>query len=289
MDSDEDHDVTTAAEQKQLRSELATALAAFDRAEDWADLIHDLQRVNRVLSKHARATSLPHKELLAKRLSQCLNASLPSGVHLKALETYALVLSRLPPPSLVSSLPLFAVGLFPLLSYASTALKPTILSLFESHLVPLPPHALAPFLDATVVALLPAIDDDGEPGGEVHARASRLLADLSAPAPAAVDTALWRALLAAPPVRLAAARQLRGRLLAAGPDETLSAQRREGGSDGGASFAGGSASDGSGNGAIDALIPLALAAGVADEQALVVRAVLDVVATPALALDGPFF
>lgn len=80
MASDEDHDVTTAAEQKQLRSELATALAAFDRAEDWADLIHDLQRVNRVLSKHARATSLPHKELLAKRLSQCLNASLPSGM-----------------------------------------------------------------------------------------------------------------------------------------------------------------------------------------------------------------
>lgn len=79
MDSDEEHDVTTVAEQKQLRSELATALAAFDRAEDWADLIHDLQRVNRVLSKHARATSLPHKELLAKRLSQCLNASLPSG------------------------------------------------------------------------------------------------------------------------------------------------------------------------------------------------------------------
>lgn len=153
----------------------------------------------------------------------------PAGVHLKALETYALVLSRLPPASLVSSLPLFATGLFPLLSYASTALKPTILSLFESHLVPLPPHALAPFLDATVVALLPAIDDDGEPGGEVHARASRLLADLSAPAPAAVDTALWRALLTAPPVRLAAARQLRGRLLAAGPAEMLSARGGAGG------------------------------------------------------------
>jgi len=83
MDSDEEpHDPTTVAEQKQLRSELATALAAFDRAEDWADLIHDLQRVNRVLAKHARATSLPHKELLAKRLSQCLNASLPSGTFL---------------------------------------------------------------------------------------------------------------------------------------------------------------------------------------------------------------
>lgn len=79
MDSDEDQDVITVAERKQLRSELATALAAFDRAEDWADLIHDLQRVNRVLSKHPRATSVPHKELLAKRLSQCLNASLPSG------------------------------------------------------------------------------------------------------------------------------------------------------------------------------------------------------------------
>lgn len=205
------------------------------------------------------------------------------------METYALVLSRLPPASLVSSLPLFATGLFPLLSYASTALKPTILSLFESHLVPLPPHALAPFLDATVVALLPAIDDDGEPGGEVHARASRLLADLSAPAPAAVDTALWRALLTAPPVRLAAARQLRGRLLAAGPAEMLSARGGAGGGGGGGRCPAGDVGDGDGDGVVDALIPLALAAGVADEQALVVRAVLDIVATPALALEGPFF
>lgn len=61
-----------------LRSDLVAALSAFDRAQDWADLIHDLQRVNRVLNKH-ESNLLPEKKLLAKRLAQCLTSSLPSG------------------------------------------------------------------------------------------------------------------------------------------------------------------------------------------------------------------
>lgn len=34
---------------------------------------------------------VPHKLLVAKRLSQCLNPSLPSGVHQKALEVYTYI------------------------------------------------------------------------------------------------------------------------------------------------------------------------------------------------------
>jgi hypothetical protein len=34
---------------------------------------------------------VPHKSLVSKRLAQCLNPSLPSGVHQKALEVYTYI------------------------------------------------------------------------------------------------------------------------------------------------------------------------------------------------------
>lgn len=34
---------------------------------------------------------VPHKVLVSKRLSQCLNPTLPSGVHQKALEVYTYI------------------------------------------------------------------------------------------------------------------------------------------------------------------------------------------------------
>lgn len=34
---------------------------------------------------------VPHKVLVSKRLAQCLNPSLPSGVHQKALEVYTYI------------------------------------------------------------------------------------------------------------------------------------------------------------------------------------------------------
>lgn len=40
-------------------------------------------------------TEIPHKFLVAKRLSQCLNPVLPSGVHQKTLEVYSYVFSTL--------------------------------------------------------------------------------------------------------------------------------------------------------------------------------------------------
>ena len=46
-------------------------------------------------SKPAGTTDVPHKGLVAKRLAQCLDPMLPSGVHQKALEGYAYVFSTL--------------------------------------------------------------------------------------------------------------------------------------------------------------------------------------------------
>jgi hypothetical protein len=38
---------------------------------------------------------IPHKAVVAKRLAQCLNPDLPSGVHQKTLEVYAYIFSVL--------------------------------------------------------------------------------------------------------------------------------------------------------------------------------------------------
>jgi hypothetical protein len=47
--------------------------------QEWADLIRYLQRLQRVLTKYSQLPVIPDKILVAKRLFQCLNSSLPSG------------------------------------------------------------------------------------------------------------------------------------------------------------------------------------------------------------------
>lgn len=72
------------------------ALAGFERAREWADLITCLQRLSRALGRGAPPfPTIPSRLLLGRRLAQCLNAALPSGVHLEAIETYELLFHRI--------------------------------------------------------------------------------------------------------------------------------------------------------------------------------------------------
>lgn len=82
---------------------------------------------------------IPRKIVVAKRLSQCLNPALPSGVHQRALDVYSHILavvgvcSALIAPLLRPNTPqseglkrdmaLWASGLFPFLEYAATSVK----------------------------------------------------------------------------------------------------------------------------------------------------------------------
>lgn len=230
---------------------------------DAQDLIHDLQRVNRVLLKHANSSYLPEKHLLAKRLSQCLTSSLPSGVHLKALETYRLVFSRIGISRLSRDLPLYAGGLFPLMSYSATSLKPTLLSLYESHFIPLG-SALVPVLDGFVLAILSGLEDETS---EYFSRSEAMLESLAS---AVSDDenfgrALWRALLLSTPMRLPAANFIRSRL---GADSKLEWPK---------------------NLLTDtALVSHAIAAALSDENSLVQRSALDLLLSK-FSLDLPFF
>jgi hypothetical protein len=114
---------------KTFIDEFRAALSSFDKAKEWADLIKCLQRIAKVLSRYPKFPIVPEKFLVAKRLAQCSNPSLPSGVHLKTVETYALLCQRLGPDRLANDLPLYSTGLFTLYQHAATNVKVFLLIL----------------------------------------------------------------------------------------------------------------------------------------------------------------
>jgi len=91
---------------------------------------------------------IPRKLVVSKRLSQCLNPALPTGVHQRALDVYTHILSVLGvgDPTIVCcqpltlcdqseglqrDLPLWSAGLFPFFQYAATSVK-----VRSSHTIP---------------------------------------------------------------------------------------------------------------------------------------------------------
>ena len=81
---------------------------------------------------------IPRKVVVAKRLSQCLNPALPTGVHQRALDVYAHILgvigvrllfmkriqlNRYQMDGLRRDLFLWTSGLFPFFEYSATSVK----------------------------------------------------------------------------------------------------------------------------------------------------------------------
>ena len=60
-----------------FKSEAEAVLLHFERAQEWADLIADLLKLQRVLNKYPQFNVVPDKVLVAKRLYQCLNSRCP--------------------------------------------------------------------------------------------------------------------------------------------------------------------------------------------------------------------
>ncbi|KAK7924866.1 protein dopey [Apiospora marii] len=124
---------------RKYASGVERALSLFDTAlEEWADYISFLSRLLKALqARHSSFSTIPSKALVAKRLSQCLNPSLPSGVHQKALEVYSYVLS--------------VIG--------NDGLAP-FLDLLEQYFLKLDPRALRPAMKSLILALLPGLEEE---------------------------------------------------------------------------------------------------------------------------------
>jgi hypothetical protein len=133
----EEDEVATAKKHpkyKAYHSEVQTCLQSFEKCREWPDLINWVQRLEKVLTndKYAQIAIVPESLTLSKRLAQCLNPSLPSGVHIKTLKAYDIIFGRLSPNLLARTLPMYSVGLFGLYQHAASAVKPDILSLYAN-------------------------------------------------------------------------------------------------------------------------------------------------------------
>lgn len=99
---------------KKYTQQVEKCLNAFDNVHEWADCIAFLKQLLKVLSsslswKHGfnaishpqtfqsymQFKEIPYKLIVAKRLAQCLNPALPTGVHQRALDVYTHILSVL--------------------------------------------------------------------------------------------------------------------------------------------------------------------------------------------------
>lgn len=105
-------------------------------------------------------TAIPSKVTVAKRLSQCLNPALPSGVHQKALEVYSYVFTTIGADGLSRDLPLYLPGLAPTLSFASLSARSPFLHLLETHFLDIDPRSLRPAMKSIILALLPGLEDE---------------------------------------------------------------------------------------------------------------------------------
>jgi hypothetical protein len=113
------------------------ALKNFEYSSEWADLIAALGKLNKVISGYPQYQVIPRRIKISKRLSQCMHPALPSGVHLKALETYDVIFSNTGLERLASELFIYSAGLFPLMQHAAMNVRPSLLEIYEKYFVPL--------------------------------------------------------------------------------------------------------------------------------------------------------
>ncbi|XP_066455082.1 protein dopey-2 isoform X2 [Eleutherodactylus coqui] len=155
-------------------SVIEKALRNFESSTEWADLISSLGKLNKALQSNLKYCLLPRRLIISKRLAQCLHPALPSGVHLKALETYEIIFKIIGTKWLSRDLFLYSSGLFPLLSHAAMSVKPLLLGLYETYFLPLQ-RSLLPSLQAFITGLLPGLEE----GSEIYDRTDMLLQKLS--------------------------------------------------------------------------------------------------------------
>ena len=72
-------------------------LPRFDSAKDWSDLMTIMKDFKEGLKKHQsfNVSKITDKVLLGKRLAQCLNPSLPHGLHEITLEIYEILFDNI--------------------------------------------------------------------------------------------------------------------------------------------------------------------------------------------------
>ncbi|KZT08595.1 uncharacterized protein LAESUDRAFT_757319 [Laetiporus sulphureus 93-53] len=144
---------------KKYTQQVEKCLNSFDSVHEWADFISFLKQLLKTFQAYEQFKEIPRKLVVAKRLSQCLNPALPTGVHQRALDVYSHILAVLGTEGLHRDLALWSSGLFPFFEYAATSVKPTLLNIFDTYYLPLQ-SGLRPIMKSFILALLPGLEEE---------------------------------------------------------------------------------------------------------------------------------
>ncbi|KAI0690744.1 Dopey, N-terminal-domain-containing protein [Cytidiella melzeri] len=205
---------------KKYSQQVEKCLSSFDSVHEWADFISFLKQLLKTFQAYVQFKEIPRKVIVAKRLSQCLNPALPTGVHQRALDVYAHILAVLGSEGLIRDLALWSSGLFPFFEYAATSVKPLLLNLLETHYLPLQAY-LRPVMKSFILALLPGLEEET---GEFFDKVMGILDRLSGTvAPSFLLQNMWLIMLTSPSARGTALNFLSRRLPRLKADEDITA------------------------------------------------------------------
>ncbi|KAJ8503598.1 hypothetical protein ONZ45_g10714 [Pleurotus djamor] len=203
---------------KKYVQQVEKCLNSFDNVHEWADCIAFLKQLLKTFQSYMQFKEIPRKLIVSKRLSQCLNPALPTGVHQRALEVYAHLLAVLGSEGLKRDLALWSSGLFPFFEYAATSVKPTLLNLYETHYMPLQ-GGLRPIMKSFILALLPGLEEET---GEFFEKVLSLLDKLSGTvSPSFFFQNIWLVMMTAPSARGTSLNLLGRRLPRLNSDEDI--------------------------------------------------------------------
>ncbi|KAG8189706.1 hypothetical protein JTE90_022518 [Oedothorax gibbosus] len=196
----EEYELLGEARYRSYISSIDKALKSFEYTSEWADLISALGKLNKVLLGNVKYSIIPRRITISKRLAQCMHPALPSGVHLKALETYDIIFKCIGASRLSQELFIYSAGLFPLLGNAAMNVKPSLLAIYENHFVPLGTK-LRPGLNGFLIGVLPGLEE----GSEYYERTDELLLSVCGNVGKSFFYGcMWKCILSNPAVRLPA-------------------------------------------------------------------------------------
>ncbi|EPT03457.1 hypothetical protein FOMPIDRAFT_1058702 [Fomitopsis schrenkii] len=183
---------------KKYNQQVERCLSSFDSVHEWADFISFLKSLLKTLEAYQQFKEIPRKLVVAKRLAQCLNPALPTGVHQRALDVYSHIFAVLGTEGLHRDLALWSSGLFPFFEYAATSVKPTLLNLFDTYYLPLQ-DGLRPIMKSFILALLPGLEEEtGEYFEKVLGLLDRISGSVS---PSFFFQNIWLVMLTTPSAR----------------------------------------------------------------------------------------
>jgi hypothetical protein len=196
----EEYDLLEDPKYRSYITQVDRCLKYFESTTEWADLIAALSKLNRVLQAHMKYPIIPRRIVISKRLAQCMHPALPAGVHQKALETYDIIFKCMGTNRLAAELFIYSAGLFPLLANAALNVRSLLLTVYETHFVPLG-QRLRPGLNGFLSGVLPGLEE----GSDHYQRTNSLLESVvEAVNPFVFYSALWECVAANATVRLPA-------------------------------------------------------------------------------------